>query len=174
MSVGALLAEMPPPRALTSEEMDRHISRLETQMAEIRSTISDLREISVEHRVRLENGTKVFSDWDKRIKAVEPKPGAWVRNAGLLLTILLTGLTALWALSEQLSSRPTARDVDKQFDAHERSGHAQLREEIRAIQLHQVEQRALIESIERQQERQNAKLDQRLERLPIRKPREAE
>jgi hypothetical protein len=139
-------------------------------MTELRDEVSNLRDAAVEHRVRLENGSKVFNSWDDRIAEIErrtmPKPISIIKVVGMTIGVFMALAGALWALSEKLADRPTTRQIDSIMDKHQKGGHKETREEIRAIQVEQVEQRTLLEGTSKKVDGQGAKLDQLLERVP--------
>jgi hypothetical protein len=128
---------------------------------EVRKDIEDLKEAMVEHRVRLENGVKVFSDFDKRVKMLEPKAIDLLKALGVAASVLGMIFAGIWWVSEKLHDRPTIDQIEKIMRAHEGQGHEKTTEELTNIKESQVEQRAVIKSVEQ-------KLDQLIERRPSR------
>jgi hypothetical protein len=148
---------------------DEVIRRLQTD-------VNELRESVVEHRVRLENGTKVFSGWERRMTNVEantkPKePPSTIRVVAVTISGLALVIAAFWWLAMMLLSRPTTNQVEKIINGHDTGGHSAQQEVIRLMQSEQVEQRTMIHQVREQQREQGGKLDDILERLPKRRRR---
>lgn len=120
----------------------------------------------VEHRIRLENGTKVFADYDRRLSAVEPRQLSPLKVVGFTLALVTASFGALLWLTERFAERPTHTEARKLVDEH---GHEDTQDDIRAIQQAQTEQRVLIEQVQVQQAAQDQKLDTLLQRLPERR-----
>lgn len=137
-------------------------------IAEVKDRVAEVSEAVAEHRVRLENGTKVFEKWDDRMVAMEtavtPKPVSVMRVAAITLALVTAGGAALWGLSERFSDRPTVQQIDRIIEAHQDNGHRGMREEVRAVQIEQAEQRTLLSG-------QGKKLDELLMRVPASRPR---
>ena len=137
----------------------------------LQEEVKGLKETVVEHRTRLENGSTVFEGWNKRIAEVEertkPKPPPSVlKVAGITLTVVLAGATALWGLANMMRDRPTTHQIDDIVEKHGEVGHKETRDKIHEIRLEQRTQRTLIEGIQKVQQKQDEKLDQLLERAP--------
>jgi hypothetical protein len=155
------------------------IDRLEGEVAEVKDDVGKLKEAAVEHRMRLQNGTKVFEGWDKRIgdieKRITPKPPSITKVAGISLSIFLAFAAALWGLAHMLRDRPTADQLEdlfmKQGEHHEAVGHKGMRQDIQAIQREQTEQRIMIKSVADEQKTHSEKLDKLLRRIPERRSR---
>jgi hypothetical protein len=135
--------------------------------------IEGLKEAVVEHRVRLENGTKVFATYGERLKDVEtritPRPPSILKIAGITLTVIALGATSLWGLANMLRDRPTVEQLDKVFDRHDTGGHDGMRKEIRAVTAEQAVQRVMLEGVQDIQKDQVHKLDTLLERTKNRR-----
>ena len=112
----------------------------------------------IEHKLRLENGSRVFTDIKSEIanlrgeirdvvKQSAPKPMDWWRAVGYAAGVLVTILTAWWALSQQLADRPTMDQIDKVMKAHVDTGHPTIANEIKAVHDEQITQRDGIKSI---------------------------
>jgi hypothetical protein len=151
---------------MTDKDVQRQLNQLGGDMAEARDDITELKEVTVEHRVRLENGSKVFADWDKRIAAVTPKPPSILKIAGITLALVGMGAGALWGLANQLRDRPTVQQLEQVIQKSEKHHDAVGHEEIGQIQKEQGAQRVRIEHIQTEQAAQSQKLDTVLERLP--------
>lgn len=131
--------------------------------------IRALEDAVVEHRVRLENGTKVFGDLRERVEKVEPKPVSPLKIVSLTLSVVGMGVATLLWLTDNFSERPTRAETVETIDKHERGGHEETKDDIRAIQQQQAEQRMLIRDVQEKQKTQSDKLDQLLERVPARR-----
>lgn len=145
-------------------------------MAETTEALSSVNATMVEHRMRLENGTKVFQDTRERMNEIDkrtaPKPVSVGKIVGITLTVVIAGAGALWALANNLRDRPTMDQIHEVMDTHKENGHKETRSDIRAIQVTQGQQKAAIDAISAEQQGQGRKLDSILERLPEpRKPR---
>lgn len=128
-------------------DQTHRIARLETAQQEIQAALA-------EHRVRLENGTKVFAEVRDRL----PQPMQPSKVIALTLAIVTAAGGALWSLSEKLAARPTTDQVQRALD--------DTRSTVtRELQVQQSEQRLLIEQLTRQQSVQSEKLDEVLERV---------
>jgi len=152
------------------ESWDENVPDDSSTLRLIRQDVDALKQAAVEHRVRLENGSNVFRGYDQRIRSVEerttPKPPSVYKIIGITLTVVFTGAVALWALANMLRDRPTLDQIEKIIKAHDDGGHHTVREDVRAVQVEQGAQRALIENVQVEQKNQGAKLDQLLERTP--------
>jgi hypothetical protein len=126
----------------------------------VREELGELKEAVVEHRVRLENGVKVFADQKARLETIEQKiaPSPF-KIISVTVGIFLVGAGSLWGLANMLRDRPTLEQVEKVMDKHEDNGHPALRQDVRAIQTE-------IQGVQTEQKRQGAKLDTLLERVP--------
>jgi hypothetical protein len=154
-------------------EMRKDLVTLQAQSASCSEILADVKEAMVEHKVRLENGSKVFDGIRSRLATVEeatrPKPPSIVKIVGVTLAVVGMGAGALWGLSNMLRDRPTLRQVEKVIDAHDDNGHKETRIRIEEIREEQVEQRTLIKHVESQVGTQGDKLDEILERVPKRR-----
>jgi uncharacterized protein HemX len=128
-------------------DLSHRIIRLETAEREMRDALA-------EHRVRLENGTKVFAEVREQL----PRPMPPSKVIALTLAVVTAAGGALWSLSEKLAERPTTQQVQR---ALEDTRGAVTRE----LQATQAEQRVLIEQLTKQQASQSEKLDEVLERV---------
>ena len=131
--------------------------------------IRALEDAVVEHRVRLENGTKVFSDLRERVEQVEPKPVSALKIVSLTLSVVGMGVATLLWLTDNFSERPTRAESMQIVDSHQKAGHDETTKDIRAIQQQQAEQRLLMQQVQDQQRAQGQKLDELLERIPVRR-----
>jgi len=124
----------------------------------------------IEHRTRLENGVRVFADQKDRLetveKKIEPKPPSVYKIIGITFSVVMAGAGALWALANNLRDRPTVHQIDKVFDGHDKNGHADMKNDVRAVQVEQGQQRIIIEDVQMEQKSQGAKLDTLLNRTP--------
>ncbi len=148
-------------------------------MAEIREEVAEIKTGVIEHRVRLENGSKVFLSQSDRLKTVEdrttPRPPSMTKVVAISFAVFVAFAGALWALAHMLRDRPTTDQlrevIQQQDDLHEARGHKMLRENVSSIQKEQWAQRELIEGVQSSQTTQGSKIDEILDRLPGRKPR---
>lgn len=133
-----------------------------------------LKTAAVEHRVRLENGVKVFADQKERLERIEqkiePKQPSVSRIIGVTLAVVIAGAGALWALANMLRDRPTVEQIESIVDLHDEVGHKGIREDVGQIKVEQGAQRALIEGVVGGQKEQGGKLDQLLEQTERRSP----
>jgi hypothetical protein len=130
---------------------------------ELQEKVNAMQETLVEHRVRLENGTKVFGGYGTRIAGLEevtrPKPVSVSKVAGITFTIVMAGAVALWGLANLLRDRPTMDQIEHVVEQHDATGHQSIREDVRDIKAAQEIQQGLIEGA-------TGKLDTLLERTP--------
>jgi hypothetical protein len=54
-----------------ADDLQRQINRLGGDVAEIKDDVAEIKEGVIEHRVRLENGSKVFVEHASRLKATK-------------------------------------------------------------------------------------------------------
>ncbi|MBT8452985.1 MAG: hypothetical protein KJO40_13535 [Deltaproteobacteria bacterium] len=166
---------MGPP----GDTSDHRIKRLESDVSGVKDDVGALKEAAVEHKVRLQNGSKVFEGWEKRISEVEdrttPRPPSVYKVVGLTLALFMAAAGALWALAHMLRDRPTIeqldRLLDRQAEHHEGVGHQSMRDDVRSIQKDQTTQGNQINKVVEEQAVHSEKLDQLLDRVP--KPRRA-
>jgi hypothetical protein len=157
------------------------VKALQTDVSEMKADVSELAKAGVEHRVRLENGTAVFSSIRERMtksdsaiadisERIRPKPPSITKVVTITLGLVVVGAGALWGLSNMLRDRPTVEQVDQVFqrydDSHEAAGHKELREDVHSIQKEQVLQGVKLQDVQKQQGTDSEKLDKVLERLP--------
>ena len=120
-------------------------------------TIKGMETVVAEHKLRLENGSRVFTDIKAEIgvvrtdlkeiaKAMTPKPVDWFRIVTWSFTALVVVLGSWWALSSKLAERPTSGDVRELVRAHADYGHPAITIDIRAIREEQVLQKAELRS----------------------------
>lgn len=134
-------------------------------MAEVKGHVGELSNAVTEHRIRLENGTKVFAKWDDRIGEIEKRtsPPSAIKTASITFGIFLTAAGALWGLSNMLRDRPTTdqleRVMEKASADHEETGHKDIKADIKEIHTELGEQKALINGA-------TGKLDVLLNRVP--------
>lgn len=130
----------------------------------------ELKEAVVEHRVRLDNGVKVFADQKEKVRQLEertaPKQPSILKVVGITITVVAIGATALWGLAMMLRDRPTVEQIDKIIDHHDTNGHEVVRDDMRDVQKEQAAQRTLIEGVKTEQKTQGGKLDTLLDRTP--------
>jgi len=145
----------------------------------IEKELGALKEATVEHRVRLENGSKVFATVSERIGKVEqlvaPKPVSIYKVVGVTLSLVIAGAGALWGLAQTIRDRPTIEQIGQMFDQHdaqhEAAGHQDMKADIQHIQ---VTQGALIKdvgAVAKSQEKVEEKVDTLLERIPAKRNR---
>ncbi len=150
--------------------------RIERDVRDMRKEIVELTKSQARIQQRLENGTKVFTDWDERIGKVEhrtaPKPTPVWKVAMTTIGLFCTAAGALWGLSNMLRDRPTTDQIQRVFESreaiHNEAGHKRLRLDVGAIQKEQAVQHELIRQVQADQRGQGDKLDQLLERVPAR------
>lgn len=125
------------------EDMNRAIKGVEAAVAE--------------HKLRLDNGSRVFTDIKAEIgnvrvdlkeitKSTTPKPVDWFRIVTWGFTALVCVLGSWWALSSKFAERPTSGDVREVMRAHADYGHPAITVDIRAIREEQVLQKAELKS----------------------------
>jgi hypothetical protein len=113
--------------------------------------------VVAEHKLRLENGSRVFTDIKAEIgivradlkeiaKSTAPKPVDWFRIITWGFTALVCVLGSWWALSSKFAERPTSGDVREVMRAHADYGHPTITVDIRAIREEQVLQKAELKS----------------------------
>jgi hypothetical protein len=151
-------------------ELRRDVSALQGHDVATRQELGEVKEAVLEHRLRLENGIHVFAAVRKELDELEartmPRSPSVYKIVGVTLALVMAGASALWGLSNMLRDRPTLEQVDTLMKGHDAAGH---RDQIRAIQTEQVEQRALIEQVQSAQARQVGKIDELLDRVPKRR-----
>lgn len=156
-------------------ELRKDVGILQKHDLEHGKKLSDLNVAVAEHKLRLENGVKVFGDHKKRLESVEhkttPKPPSIIKIVGLTLGIVGMGAGALWALSNMLRDRPTVEQIDKIIEKHDGNGHKAVRDDIKEIQKAQALQGKDIGSIQTMQAAQSTKIDTLLDRVPERRRR---
>lgn len=142
--------------------------------------LKTLEEAMIEHRVRLENGTKVFADVRDDISSMRadmrgletrlaPKPMDWwkiiVGASGLLIAVL----SGWWALSQRLSERPTEVQVERSLKAHSDStGHPSLAGQLTQVRDTQIEQSTLLKVVGEDVKEIKADLKRATSRAPSR------
>jgi hypothetical protein len=148
--------------------MSELVTREELRL--VQADVKKLNDAAVEHRVRLENGSKVFSGYAEQIQEIDkrttPRPPSIYKIVGLTLTIVLTGAGALWGLANRLRDRPTDVQIQQIIHEHDAAGHQTIRTDVGLIQMEQSAQRGLIENVRSVQTMQGKKLDTLLERTP--------
>ena len=147
---------------------DRASTSADRTLEKIMVDVDELKRAAVEHRVRLENGTKVFGGWSERIQAIEerttPKPPSITKIVGITLSIILASSGALWGLANMLRDRPTVQQIREVVKSHDANGHKDMKGNVRSVQLEQGAQRVIIEDVSR-------KVDALLERTPSKRRR---
>ena len=151
------------------------MNRIESEIGLLNDDVGTMKESCVEHRMRLENGSKVFESWHKRIADIErrtqPKEPNLLKVIGLTLAIFSACAGGLWGLAQMLRDRPTTEQVErvleKQVQYHENTGHGPLRRDVQAIKEEQAAARILIKGLQTGQDEQGKKLDRVLDRLPV-------
>ncbi len=117
-----------------------------------------LDELLVESRVRFENGTKAFEEIRNELHSHRPKPlPVWqmfISGVGLLVTIL----SAWWALSSMFAERPTASEVRDTLEAHAKSEHPATAARQAELQHEQTEQKLLMNNLMNAQQQMNRDL----------------
>jgi len=152
------------------------VRSVSADVAALKVDINILKEGAVEHRMRLENGSNVFSamrkDLDEVDKRTRPRPPSIIKIVGLTLALFTTAAGSLWMLANMLRDRPTVEQLEgvlKKYDAaHEAGGHKDLRGDVHEIQREQAIQGKAISNVVEQQAHDTKKLDTVLERLPPR------
>ncbi|MHC4175881.1 MAG: hypothetical protein ACYSWU_00130 [Planctomycetota bacterium] len=109
----------------------------------------------MEHRVRLENGSEVFSKQDARITEVEhkttPKPPSILRVVSITFGAFVILSGALWALSSMLADRPTTSQLRDVMIQHDKNGHETTRRDISELRGEIGEQKGLIKDVRTEQ-----------------------
>jgi hypothetical protein len=162
-----------------SGDTDRRFDRLEMDVGEVKKDVGALKEAAIEHKTRLQNGSRVFESWDQRIAEVEerttPRPPSVIKIVGLTLALFMAAAGALWALAHMLRDRPTTDQLDRVLERHderhEAVGHKAMREDVRAIQKEQTTQGNTLKTVVEEQKTHSGKLDTLLERVPERRRR---
>ncbi|UCC72081.1 MAG: hypothetical protein JSV86_17185 [Gemmatimonadota bacterium] len=150
-------------------EMKKDLTSLQAQSAACSEILVAVKEALVEHKVRLENGSKVFERHGSRITAIEdtirPKPPGVLKIVSVTVGILVACATALWGLSTKLSDRPTVEQVEKVIDTHDTHGHKAVEKDLDLIRSEQAAQRVLINNLDDDIEKQAKKIDTILQRV---------
>lgn len=111
------------PESNSGGNGSERLKRIEQVLIRIEEELSEIKEANVEHRVRLENGTKSFQDMHERLTRIEydtaPKPVPTIKVAGITATLILALIGGLWGFAQQLYQRPTTADVDAKIKTHE-------------------------------------------------------
>lgn len=127
-------------------------------ITELAKDVKELREGFVEHRVRLENGVRVFAKHDEaaakqdvKIQCLEdtvaPKPTPIFKVVGIALTAFVLMSGGIWAVADKLAERPTAGQMERQLErVVERN-----QEELGHIRKDMAEQRSLIKDVKASQ-----------------------
>jgi uncharacterized coiled-coil protein SlyX len=152
-------------------ELNQRVTTLEGGVAALEDTVSEHGETLVEHRTRLENGTKVFGEMGERLKRLEPRAPDWLKVIGVGIALLAMFVAAQLWISGEFADRPTDSQIDKIVSSHDESGHKDAAKERRAIREEQVAQRAAINALKEEQVKVTKKLDVLLERIPQRRRR---
>lgn len=156
------------------DDLQRQLNRLGGDMAEMKDDVAEIKEGVIEHRIRLENGTKVFLEHADRIKTVEdimrPQPPSMTKIVAISFAVFVALSGALWALAHMLRDRPTTDQlrevIQAQDDLHEAKGHQTIRDNVASIQQEQGAQRQMITDVKSAQQAQSTKIDEILVRLP--------
>jgi hypothetical protein len=156
---------------------------LEDTVRQLQKDVRTLNDATVEHRVRLENGSRVFAQQrevvarvDSRVDKVEeqirPRPPSMLKVIAVTFGVFVTLAGALWYLSERLADRPTTDQLRNVVSDHEKAGHPQTQAKLGDLRIEMGEQRALIKDVREDQgeirEAQDAssrKLDTLLKRV---------
>lgn len=151
-------------------ELRKDVNQLQAHDLASRKDISALQQAATEHRMRLENGTHVFSALKDEIADLDarttPRAPSVLKIVAITLALVTAGAGALWGLSNMLRDRPTLEQVDKVMDKHQANGHKATHEQIESIKHEQYEQRTLIKDVKTEQLAQDEKLDTLLDRVP--------
>lgn len=149
---------------------EKDINVLSSRLDTVEDRQAEMREAVAEHRIRLQNGVKVFSDQKERLETIEqdirPKPPSILTIVGVTLAIVSAGAGALWALANNLRDRPTAEQIDKIIHKHDTAGHLDMKDDIEGVKSVQVEQKILLENMGTEQKTQGRKIDKLLMRVP--------
>lgn len=164
---------------------------MENDVRELRAEVKEIREATVEHRIRLETGTKAFEamrnkdeDLAGSIRAVQeaiaPKKPNYFGIIALTFTLIMGLVSALWGLSLLFSSRPTTEQIDKIMTKHEGYPHPEVQKQINELRSGQLadqkihsDQKKAIEQVTKDYKATNDKLDKLLKRgapVPRRRP----
>lgn len=112
-------------------------------------------EALVEHRMRLENGTKAFERMDTSIRDIDkrttPKPPSVVKIVSVTFGCFVVVASALWGLSVMLSDRPTTSQVKDVMLDHDRHGHEEVRAKLNSMDSSIAAQEVLIKDVKAQQ-----------------------
>jgi hypothetical protein len=156
------------------------MERIRKDVSELQQMMKGIGEAMVEHRIRLENGTKTFAKMDEKLSDIDkrtmPKQISVGRTVSYTFGSFVVVATALWGLSVMLSDRPTTSQVKDIMLDHGRHGHEELRKDLTTMQSSISLQGVLIKEVRTQsdgirasQEATNKKLDALfLRRQPIR------
>lgn len=112
-----------------------------------------LEEELVEHRTRLENGVKVFSDIHEKLVELTPKPLSIRQILFPTIGVVAMVLSGWWGLGQMFADRPTEDRVESIVKAHaESNGHPGLAADLKELQREQVEQRRILDKMSATQE----------------------
>lgn len=155
---------------------EHRLNELERKVETLEETATQLRESTAEHRLRLENGSKVFREMrdglEKVRAATTPQPVSALKIVAITLTVVVAGAGALWGLANMLRDRPTTEQIDTMIEAHRDAGHPMIERDIRQIREQQAVLSTKQEQIKESQAKADAKLDELLDRVPaVRTPR---
>lgn len=144
------------------------LAKIEGDVSELQDDMSQAQEKLIVHETRFGNGQKAMSEMRTDIEVLQPKSPDWLKMflAGLSVVGILMG-AQLW-LSDRFNDRPTHREVDKGL-LPIRSAQKETAGEIKEIEKSQSATKTAIKNIEATQNKQGAKLDRILERLPVRR-----
>ena len=146
-------------------DLHTRLSRIESDISEVRDETLENKEKLIEHNVRFQNGIKVMAELKKDVQDLQPKAPDWQKIflAGCTVVGILMG--AQIYLQDRFEDRPTKEQVDNRIDQI-RDQQRETAKEISDIEKHQNSQESSIRNIEKVQEQQEKKLDIILNRLP--------
>lgn len=132
---------------------------------DIAKDVKKLSEAVIEHRVRLENGVRVFTEQKEKLAAVAlavvPKPMPVFKVVGLVLTIFMIITASIWAIADKLGDRPTAVQMEQQL----KRVTSQNQDEVARLREDMAAQHALIEDVQASQGKIREHLRQTTEKL---------
>jgi hypothetical protein len=99
----------------------------------VRNDIAEIREALVEHRVRLENGVKVFGDFKDQLDKLKPKAPDWLKLLGFAVGLFGMAVGGIWWVADAVHDRPTVEQLEHVLDVHEERGHPKIEKTIQAL-----------------------------------------
>lgn len=103
------------PTHLTIENVEKGVTVLRGDVAEMRDEVAQMNQILAGHEVRFDNGRKVMGDIKGDVEKLKPRAPDWQKMllAGFSIVALLMG-AQLW-ITEALNDRPTHRDLERRL-----------------------------------------------------------